>query len=230
MNEFLRYLGLSALLACVNVASAQMDSKSPAVLVSWNLDGLSRAGSAAELAQPTVVHSAVQSSDLTLGNYLIPTAWADSLTVYAKDLVDTLGFAIALEQYYTFSVTPKKGKKISYSGIFSRATINTGNLETGASIQFVLMSSITGFGPADQQASFKPLASFIVKHPAQNDKATTVTEMFDISGVEALQNVDESVEFRIYAVLVDGVGNRMGFGHIFYQDKKDDLRVMGTVR
>lgn len=47
--------------------------------------------------------------------------------------------------------------------------------------------------------------------------------------VTALQNVVGPVEFRIYAVLASGVGNRMGYGHIFYQDGQADLRVMGTV-
>lgn len=229
MNRFRRYIGLTALFACVNMAAAQMGSTSPEVLVNWNLDGLSRAGSLAMQAAPTTVHPAVESSELSAGITLEPTAWHDALTVYAKDLMNDLRGAVIMDHYYSFTITPKKGKKISYSGIFSRATINTGNLETGASIKFVLMSSITGFLPEDEQASLTPLASFVVKHPAQNAKATTVTETFDVSGVKALQDIGKSVEFRIYAVLVDGVGNRMGIGHIFFQDKKDDLRVMGIV-
>jgi hypothetical protein len=229
MNGFMKYTGLLATLLCVNSATVHAAPEPADVLVSWNLDGLSRDGTTATLAKPTAVHAGVDSSDLTFSSTLEATAWSDSLTVYAKGLMGDLKDAVLMGHYYSFTVTPEKGRKVSYSGIFNRATINTGNMATGASVKFVLMSSATGFAPVDELAPLTPLDAFVVVHPSENDKATSATKTFDVSAVEALQNVGEPVEFRIYAVLVDGVGNRMGFGHIFYQDKKDDLRVMGTV-
>lgn len=229
MKTGIKHIGWAVALICVNLAAARAASASAEVLVKWNLDGLSRSGPAANQADPANVHPAVESSALTAGVTLEPTAWFDSLTVYAKGLRSDLAGAAMMDHYFSFTITPKKDKKISYSEIFNRVSINTGNLETGASIKFILTSSATGLPPADGSAPPKPLDSFIVKHPAQNDKATTVTETFDVSGFEALQKVDKPVEFRIYAVRIDGIGNRMGYGHIFYKDGQDDLRVMGTV-
>lgn len=215
-------LSLSAVLSVTGSASAE-------TLVKWNLDGLSRPdGVAAEMAKPTFVHSSIKSSDLTIAMF-IPTAWLDALTVYSDRLMRDLGSAIDVEHYYSFTVTPQKGKKISYESIFSRMSINTGDLSTGASIKFVLMSSATGFAPSTPSAPLKPLDSFTVTHPANNDKATTVKNTFELGSIKALQGINKPVEFRIYAILVDGVGNRMGIGHIFYQDGQDDLRVEGTV-
>lgn len=222
----MKHIGLATLLACANLAMAQ----SPEALVSWKLDGLSRAGNAASTAPSTQVHTGIESSVFSLGAGFEATAWHDALTVYAKDLMSDLSGAVIMEHYYSFTVTPKKGKEISYSSIFNRVAINTGNMEAGASIQFALMSSATGFAPATEGDPLKELATFTVDHPAGNDKATTVMKTFDVSSVEELQNVGSPIEFRIYAVLVDGVGNRMGYGHIFYQDGQDDLRVMGTLK
>lgn len=229
MNRFMKHIGLAAMLVCVNPANAQMGSDTAEILVNWNLDGLSQGDMPAVKASPTKVNDAVESSNLTVGGTLGITTWLDSLAVYSRSLMGDLEGAVAMDHYYSFTLAPKKGEKISYSGIFNRFSVNAGNMETGASIKFVLMSSATGFAPASEGAPLKPLASFIVSHPPNNDKATTKTGTFDLSGIEALQHVGVPVEFRIYTVLVDGVGDRMGYGHIFYKDGQDDLRVMGTV-
>ena len=225
MAGFLKQIGLAALLFCANLAPAQAAE----VLASWNLDGLGRDGTTPSKAEPSVAHPAVKVSALTC-NGLVPTVWHDALTVFAKNLAGDLQGAARMGHFYSFTITPKKGKKVSYSSIFNRVSVNTGNLESGAKVEFVLTSSATGFASVDGATPAKPLASFTVVHPPKNDKATEGTGTFDVSGVEALQNVGDPVEFRIYAVLADGVGNRMGYGHIFYQDKKDDLKVMGTVQ
>lgn len=224
MAGLLKPIGLAAMLFCVNLAPAQVAE----VLASWNLDGLGRDDTIPGKAEPSVTHPAVKVSALTC-NGLVPTVWHDSLAVFAKNLAGDLQGAARMGHCYSFTVAPKQGKKISYTSIFNRVSINTGNLETGAKIEFVLTSSATGFASADGVMPAKPLASFTVVHPAKNDKATEGTGTFDVSGIKALQSVGDPVEFRIYAVLVGGVGNRMGYGHIFYKDGRDDLRVSGTV-
>lgn len=208
------------------MAAAPLDME----LVKWNMDGLNGPQALDSEVAPIWVHAAVTVSDLTFEGFE-PTAWADALTVYANELMTDLEGAVIMDHYYTFTVSPKQGKKISYSSIFNRLTFNTGNLTTGASIQFVLMSSVTGFPEVGKKKEFSPipLDSFIAVHPPENDKATTVEKTFDVSGVEALQDTNDPVEFRIYIVQVAGVGNRVGYGHIFFKDGKDDLRVSGTV-
>lgn len=220
-------LSLVAALVCMH-APAQMASTGSGELVKWNMDGLNHAGTQDVESAPTWVHSSVKSSDLSFEGFA-PTVWQDALSVYANDLMTDLEGAIIRDHYYTFKVTPKRGKKISYSSIFNRLSINTGNLTTGASIKFVLMSSATGLPKAGKKAPPLPIDSFLVVHPAENDKATIVEKTFDVSGVEALQGVKDPVEFRIYVVQAAGVGNRVGYGHIFYKDGRDDLRVSGTV-
>ncbi len=217
MSKFMAGIGMAVALICAGSVSAE-------TLVNWNNDGLSRTGGAASKAAPKFVGPFVQSSDLTFGKSLQATAWPDSLTVYANQLKGDLKGAVDSDHYYSFTVTPKDGKTISYAGIFSRVAVNCGNLAAGASIKFVLLSSVTGFIDGNE------LASFTANHPTDNSGATTTTGTFDLSTVAALQNVGDPVEFRIYAVKADGVPNRMGIGHIFYQDGQDDLRVEGTVQ
>ena len=216
MSRFVKSIAVVAVLIYAGSVSAE-------TLVNWNNDGLSRTGGVASKAAPKFVGPFVESSDLTFGKSLKATAWPDSLTVYANSLERDLAGAIAGDHYYTFTITPKDGKTVSYATIFNRVAVNCGNLAAGASIKFVLMSSVTGFIAGNE------LGSFVASHPADNSGATTTTDTFDVSGTAALQNVAGPVEFRIYAVTADGVPNRMGYGHIFYQEGQDDLRIEGTV-
>lgn len=216
MKKLLLIVCVAAMLMHVKVTKAD-------VLVNWNLDGLNRASEAASKAAPYVVHDSVSVSDLTFSSTLKATSWSDALTVYANELVGNLTGALGKKTFFTFTVTPKDGNKVSYSSIFNRISVNTGNLKTGATIKLVLMSSADGF------TAEKELASFEASHPVDNANATETTGIFDLSGVGSLQHVSGAVEFRMYAVLVNGVGNRLGYGHIFFEDGQDDLRVEGSI-
>lgn len=216
MKKRLLIVCVAAMLTHVNVTVAD-------VLMNWNLDGLNRASEAATKAAPSVVHDGVTVSDLTFSPTLKATSWSDALTVYANELAGNLSGALGKKSFFTFTVTPKEGKKVSFSSMFNRVSVNTGNLQTGATIKLVLLNSIDGF------TTEKEVASFEASHPIDNANATETSGIFDLSGVESLQHVNGAVEFRVYAVLVNGVGNRLGYGHIFYEDGQDDLRVEGMV-
>lgn len=213
----------SVLVVLVALVAMSLSTVNAEILANWNMDGLSRTGGDAVAAKPATVHEDVTCSDFTFSPSLKVTSWADALTVYVNELSDNVAGAIAKKSYFAFTITPNNGKRISYSSLFSRVSVNTGNLSAGATIKLVLLSSVDGFD-ADHV-----LASFEASHPADNATATESTGTFDLSGKESLQNVSNAVEFRIYAILSKGVGNRLGFGHIFYQDGQEDLIVQGTV-
>lgn len=151
--------------------------------------------------------------------------WPNSMWALISDLpeVTNLVSSITEDRYHTFTVKPDAGKMLDYKNIAARVTLNSA-ANAGTSATLVLMSSATGFSDGDE------IGSFVAVHNIADGAATDNGLInMDISGVEALQNITEEVEFRLYAFINDGNANRIGFGHIFFTDGADDILVEGTI-
>jgi hypothetical protein len=172
-----------------------------------------------------VVHAGMSSTSLSAGAGLNTNpSWPDSLASYAHTLKGSLGEAITANHYFTFTLTPDAGKTVSYDNIFTRVSLNTGDTNVGATIEFFLLSDQTGFTASDS------LDSFSATRSPGSSGAAYVPGTFDVSGVSGLQNLAVATEFRIYAVETAGVANRMGIGEAWGGNThSDDLVVNGTV-
>ena len=191
-------------------------------LASWDNDNLSGT------ERSNAVHfveSGMTASDLALShrwfNDLPP--WTNSIWALISDLpgVTNLASAITENRYFGFFMEPETGMQANYAKVSVRITLNN-YFEEGTTVEFVLMSSATGFADGDEIGSF--LSSTSAGEVTDNGLIG-----IDINAVEALQNVTDEVEFRLYVVLDGGSYSRMGIGHIFREDGADDVRVDGVV-
>lgn len=210
-------IGTILLLGVFAVATVQAET-----LALWENDNVLTATNSTPV---DAVAGDVSASDLALGaGFAIPGAtWENALDTYLSDVttITNLSAAIANNRFYSFTVTPNPGKQVDYENVAARVTLND-SAAAGASVEVVLMSSVTGFTDGDEIGSFE--ASTLNGQITDNGLID-----IDISAVAALQDQPSPVEFRLYIVLKGGSYSRIALGHIFFEDAADDVRVDGLV-
>ena len=159
----------------------------------------------------------VTASDLSLSG-ASPASWVDSLNMFANGLTADLAGAIAADDYYEFTVTPDAGYEASYDRLYALMAVNVVDNEITA----VLMSDAAGFTAGNEHDSQ------VATGPAAGSGAQDNALNFSFGA--ALQNVTSAVTFRLYLYQGGTAGaNRVGLGHIFFNDGADDLRLEGSV-
>lgn len=199
-------------------------------LASWENDNVTARGARSNAVD--TVASGVSASDLALSarwyNDLAP--WPNSIWALCSDLpaITNLSESIASNRYFNITMDPDAGKQVDYTKVSVRITLNSAGTYpgVGTSVKFVLMSSATGFNDGDEIGSFDAVHDTLGGTVNATDNG--LLEM-DISGVAALQNISDPVEFRVYVVLNDTTSARWSIGHIFYADNADDVVVTGRL-
>lgn len=213
----MKKLGIVIIMAVIAAVTVQAET-----LALWENDNLIIP---ANSTPADFAATGVFASDLALGAGLPPpaTTWPNALDGGIHAHSTNLTAAIALNHYFTFTVTPDAGKQVDYSNVAARVTLNA-LTNVGTSVQMVLMSSATGFTDGDE-------IGFFMAATTNADATDNGLIDIDVSGVAALQDQPSPVEFRLYGVLAgtEGSYNRLALGHIYWVNGEDDVRVDGTV-
>lgn len=177
-----------------------------AQLASWDVNGAD--ASVTNPLAATVLSTDIASATLALGSGVTASASNDTFGGSAFNST-SLDSAVLNADYLSFTITPSAGFKLSISSI----SFNTGVATAVTNFNASLLSSSTGFTSSDSLYSY----SFSTTTPA----AQSVT----LSGIPALQNVANSIEFRLY-------GYRDSAGMSTYRIRNlsgSDLIINGTV-
>ncbi len=187
-----------------------------AVIANWENDNVT---STDLTTAADTVAAGVTSSVLTQ-NIGSTGAWTDALSgVQNGPTINSLATAITANDYFSFTITPDSGKKVSYSDLFLRYSVGANTAP--ATTVFTLLSSKTGFTSADGLDT--------VTAALPSGASIVGTDTFTL-GQALLQNVTTAVEFRIYAHNTGtNAMTRIAIGHLFATNGTDDLTLNGAI-
>jgi len=133
----------------------------------------------------------------------------------------TLANAISNNRYWTFTLTP--GDKANWMNITNITIRFSAQDATNYEVFFLLMSDQTGFTDGDE------LATWAVGDTGNVSGWLGQQRTVSLSSVSSLQQLTNSVEFRVYAYGQPSQFTQVGIGWIFKTDGAADLTVFGEM-
>lgn len=214
MRKILVFLGLSFAVGA---------SASGEILAGWNPNGL-----AAPFPNPFVATTSAQhlqaTPSLSLGAGVPELAPLNNAWGGNRLNATSLTTARSSDQYLGFTIAPQAGYELSFTGIDLRVRLIS-RVFADYNVHLAWAYSIAG------ATDFTMIANSTVNISTQTGEYDGTNGQLiaplDLSGVSDLQNVTQSVEFRLYAWAESGEGD---FAFVIGRSRgDDDLVLNGTV-